>query len=151
QGIINIDPRRGTSRTDWHFSLEDAFAEVKLEDVNSNYDAVSLRVGIQPFVSDFRGFIFTDNNLGARLFGAFRNNRYQFNLAYFADSGDGPCGRINPTTSDSFLLGTDTRNPIAAQRTRVRAHMAADEASMDKDYRRYRGSFFCAAGDKCPA
>jgi hypothetical protein len=42
-----------------------------------------LRAGIQPFVSDFRGFIFSDNNLGARLFGAFANNRYQFNLAYF--------------------------------------------------------------------
>jgi len=84
QGILNIDPRRGTSRTDWHFSFEEAFAEVKLEDVNANYDAVSVRAGIQPFVSDFRGFLYADNNLGARVFGAFRNNRYQFNLAYFA-------------------------------------------------------------------
>ena len=75
QGIINIDPRRGTSRTDWQFSFEEAFAEVKLEDVNANYDAVSARLGIQPFVSDFRGFIYADNNLGARVFGAFRNNR----------------------------------------------------------------------------
>jgi hypothetical protein len=41
-------------------------------------------VGIQPFVSDFRGFIFSDNNLGARLFGSFDNNRYQWNFAYFA-------------------------------------------------------------------
>ncbi|HEX8115638.1 MAG TPA: carboxypeptidase-like regulatory domain-containing protein, partial [Pyrinomonadaceae bacterium] len=84
QGVLNIDPRRGTTRTDWHFSFEEAFAEVKLEDVNANYDAVSVRVGIQPFVSDFRGFIYTDNNLGARVFGAFKNNQYQFNLAYFA-------------------------------------------------------------------
>jgi hypothetical protein len=84
QGVINIDPRRGTSRTDWQFSFEEAFAEVKLEDVNANYDAISARVGIQPFVSDFRGFIYTDNNLGARVFGAFKNNKYQFNLAYFA-------------------------------------------------------------------
>ena len=43
-----------------------------------------VRAGIQPFVSDFRGFIFSDNNLGARLFGAFDNNRYQFNAAYFS-------------------------------------------------------------------
>jgi len=84
QGVLNIDPRRGTTRTDWHFSFEEAFAEVKLEDVNANYDAVSVRVGIQPFVSDFRGFIYTDNNLGARVFGAFKNNRYQFNGAYFS-------------------------------------------------------------------
>ncbi|HEX7956896.1 MAG TPA: carboxypeptidase-like regulatory domain-containing protein, partial [Pyrinomonadaceae bacterium] len=71
QGVVNIDPRRGTSRTDWHFSFEEAFAEVKLEDVNANYDAISIRAGVQPFVSDFRGFIYTDNNLGARVFGAF--------------------------------------------------------------------------------
>lgn len=82
--IINIDPRRGTNRTDTQFSLEDAFAEVKLEDVNSNFDFISVRAGIQPFVSDFRGFIFSDNNLGARVFGGFDNNRYQFNAAYFS-------------------------------------------------------------------
>jgi hypothetical protein len=83
-GVVNIDVRRGTNRTDTHFSLEEAFAEVKLTDVNENFDFVSARVGIQPFVSDFRGFIFSDNNLGARLFGSWDNNRFQFNAAYFA-------------------------------------------------------------------
>jgi hypothetical protein len=83
-GVVNIDVRRGTNRTDTQFSLEEAFAEVKLKDVNENYDFVSFRAGIQPFVSDFRGFIFSDNNLGARIFGGFDNNRYQYNLAYFA-------------------------------------------------------------------
>src|SRR5437868_57728 len=83
-GVINIDTRRGTTRTDTHFSLEEAFAEVKLEDVNSNFDFISARVGIQPFVSDARGFLYSDNNLGGRLFGAFKNNKYQFNVAYFA-------------------------------------------------------------------
>ena len=83
-GVVDIDVRRGTTRTDTQVSLEDAFAEVKLFDVNDNFDFVSARVGIQPFVSDFRGFIFSDNNLGARIFGSFDNNRYQFNFAYFA-------------------------------------------------------------------
>ncbi|HEV8169100.1 MAG TPA: hypothetical protein VGP59_07125, partial [Pyrinomonadaceae bacterium] len=83
-GVINIDVRRGTNRTDWHASLEEAFGEVKLADIDANYDFVSVRAGIQPFVSDFRGFIFSDNNLGARVFGAFDNNRYQFNAAYFS-------------------------------------------------------------------
>ena len=40
-------------------------------------------LGIQPFNSDFRGFIFNDTNLGARLFGNLGNNRYQYNLAFF--------------------------------------------------------------------
>jgi hypothetical protein len=83
-GVVNIDVRRGTNRTDTQFSLEEAFAEVKFEDVNANFDFISARAGIQPFVSDFRGFIFSDNNLGARIFGSFDNNRYQYNLAYFA-------------------------------------------------------------------
>src|SRR6266702_4298801 len=82
-GVVNIDVRRGTNRTDTQVSLEEAFAEVKLKDVNENFDFVSARVGIQPFVSDFRGFIFSDNNLGARIFGSFGNNRYQYNVAYF--------------------------------------------------------------------
>ncbi len=82
-GIVNIDVRRGTSRTDYHVSLEEAFGEVKLFDTNDNFDSVSARVGIQPFNADFRGFLYSDNNLGARVFGAFSNNRTQFNLAWF--------------------------------------------------------------------
>jgi hypothetical protein len=83
-GVVNIDVRRGTNRTDTHVSFEEAFGEVKLADVNENYDFVSVRAGIQPFTSDFRGFIFSDNNLGARLFGAFGNNRFQYNAAAFS-------------------------------------------------------------------
>jgi len=83
-GVINIDVRRGTNRTDWHASLEEAFGELKLADVDANYDFVSVRAGIQPFVSDFRGFIFSDNNLGGRVFGSLDNNRVQFNATYFS-------------------------------------------------------------------
>lgn len=227
-GVVNVDPRRGTNRTDWHVSLEEAFAEVKLADLNANFDFVSVRAGIQPFVSDFRGFLYTDNNLGARVFGAFDNNRYQFNLAYFSqlekdtNSGlnrfdtrhqnvyifnvfrqdfirkghtvqttfaynddrrtvqfdrngflvrpalvgdarphaikvgyfgintDGHLGRINLTTSYYFAKGRDERNPIAGRPQTVRAHMAAAEASIDKDYLRLRASAFYASGDKNP-
>jgi hypothetical protein len=44
---------------------------------------VSFRAGIQPFVSDFRGFVFNDDNLGFRFFGNLGSNRYQYNIAYF--------------------------------------------------------------------
>ena len=43
----------------------------------------SLRIGIQPFSSDFRGFLFQDNQLGIRFFGDRDNNRFQYNLAAF--------------------------------------------------------------------
>jgi len=65
------------------FALQEAFAEVHFNDISNNYDFVSGRFGIQPFVSDFRGFIFDDTNLGARIFGNLDNNRVQYNLAVF--------------------------------------------------------------------
>lgn len=81
--VVRPDVREGTSRTDGRASLQEFFAEVKLADLSPNYDFLSLRAGIQPFNSDFRGFLFTDTNLGVRLFGTAASNRYQYNLAYF--------------------------------------------------------------------
>ena len=83
-GVVNIDVRRGTNRTDTHVSLEEAFGEVKLADVNANYDFVSVRAGIQPFVSDFRGFIFSDNNLARACLARLITIVIQFNAAYFS-------------------------------------------------------------------
>jgi hypothetical protein len=227
-GVVNIDVRRGTNRTDTQFSLEEAFVEKKFEDVSANFDFISLRAGIQPFVSDFRGFIFSDNNLGARLFGSFDNNRYQYNVAYFAQlekdtnsglnrfdlrhqnvyvanlfrqdfirkgytiqasalynddrrsrkfdrngflvrpaligdvrphaikagyvgiNGDGHIGRLNLTHSYYYAFGHDEQNPIAGRPVHISSNMAAVEASLDRDYLRFRGSFFFAQGDKNP-
>ncbi|HZL25249.1 MAG TPA: carboxypeptidase-like regulatory domain-containing protein [Acidobacteriaceae bacterium] len=77
------DVRCGTTRLDGHVSLQEAFGEVKLHDFGPNYDFVNLRAGIQQFVSDFRGFIFADEQPGVRLFGNLRSNRIQYNLAGF--------------------------------------------------------------------
>jgi hypothetical protein len=74
---------RYTKRYRNFFALQEAFAELHFGDISDNYDFVSSRFGIQPFVSDFRGFIFADTNLGARIFGNYDNNRIQYNLAYF--------------------------------------------------------------------
>ena len=40
-------------------------------------------MGIQLFEADFRGFLFSDNEPGVRLFGNMNNNRIQYNLAWF--------------------------------------------------------------------
>jgi Carboxypeptidase regulatory-like domain len=225
-GIVNIDVRRGTNRTDTQVSLEEAFVEAKLFDTNDNFDSVSVRAGIQPFNADFRGFLFSDNNLGIRGFGALANNKFQFNLAYFrqiekdtnsglnsmrslrpqdvyianffrqdfltkgytiqlvgafnhdrADvhydqngflvrpavvgsarkhdvkayyfgvNGDGHIGILNLTNSYYFAFGKDSFNPIAGRPTDIRAHMGAVEASIDKNWLRFRGSVFFASGD----
>lgn len=82
-GIVSPDVRAGTTRFDTHVSLQEAFGEVKLADIGPSYDFVNLRTGIQQFVSDFRGFIFADEQPGVRLYGNLRSNRIQWNLAGF--------------------------------------------------------------------
>jgi hypothetical protein len=81
--IVKPDVRRGTKRRTSYVALQEFFYERTLRDLSPNYDFVSIRAGSQPFSSDFRGFIFSDTNLGVRLFGSYASNRYQYNLAVF--------------------------------------------------------------------
>ncbi len=75
--------RQHTVRTRDFATLQQGFFDLHLRDLSENYDFVALRGGLQPFNSDFRGFIFNDVNLGARLFGNYENNLWQYNLALF--------------------------------------------------------------------
>jgi hypothetical protein len=227
-GVVNFDVRKGDTRLDTHAGLQESFAEVKLKDLSNQYDFISLRVGVQSFTSDFRGFIFSDQEPGVRLYGNLDSNRYQFNLAYFAMlekdtnsglntfayrhqqvmianlyrqdfikpgytiqasfhynkddpsfqydtdnflvrpapignvtphavrayyyglTGDGHFGKLNLTHAFYQALGTDKFNEIAGRRVNINAQMAALELSLDKDWLRYRLSFFYASGDKDP-
>lgn len=72
-----------TVRTETFAALQQAYVEKHLVDWSDNYDFMSVRAGLQPFNSDFRGFIFNDVNLGVRLFGNWDNNLFQYNLAVF--------------------------------------------------------------------
>lgn len=80
---VNVNVRRGANRTDRQLAFQELFAEKRLFTLSDNFDFASFRGGIQRFSSDFRSFIFSDFNLGARLFGSFHSSRYQYNLAYF--------------------------------------------------------------------
>lgn len=83
-GIIGPDVEEGRVRYRTDIALQEWFVETKLADLSADYDFVSLRVGSQPFVSDFRGFVFADTNRAIRLFGTRLSNREQFNIAYFS-------------------------------------------------------------------
>jgi hypothetical protein len=83
RGIVNIDVRHGNDRLDTHAGVQEAFVEYKIHDLSPNYDFVSVRAGIQQFTSDFRGFLFVDEQPGVRVFGNFDSNRWQYNAAYF--------------------------------------------------------------------
>ncbi len=230
RGIVNVDPREGINRFDTHVGLQEAFVEAKIRDLSPNYDFVSVRAGIQQFTSDFRGFLFSEEQPGVRVFGNLRSNRLAYNLAWFNflekntnsglntfqnrgqqvyvaniyvqdflakgyttefsfhynrddasihydDNGflvrpapagavvngnvnahairayylgwasNGHIGRINLSHAFYQALGHDDFNPIAGRRVDIDARMAALEVSVDKDWVRYRASFFYASGD----
>ena len=214
-----------TQRTETDFALQQAFMDIHLRDLSDNYDFVTLRVGNQPFNADFRGFLFNDVNLGARLFGNWDNNLYQYNLAVFdmreknTDSelntfnardqeiaianlyrqdfiwpgytaewsflanhdhggihyddngrlvrpeplgslhahdvtayylgwgGDGHIGRFNISHQFYEAFGHDNFNGLAGRPVDINAQMAALEISYDRDWARYKASFFYASGD----
>lgn len=83
RGIVNVDPRKGTTRFDTHIGLQEGFVEAKVHDLGPSYDFVSVRAGIQQFTSDFRGFLFSEEQPGVRIFGNLRSNRYAYNAAWF--------------------------------------------------------------------
>ena len=81
--FLFIDPDRGTVRRDEFIGVQELFADKHLRNIGERYDFDSVRVGIQPFNADFRGFLFQDFQLGIRFFGNRDNNFWQYNLAWF--------------------------------------------------------------------
>jgi len=81
--VLSVAPSRSSQRTDSFLGVQEAFIDYHIRNVSDRYDFDSIRVGIQPFQADFRGFLFNDQQLGVRLFGNRDNNRFQYNLAAF--------------------------------------------------------------------
>jgi hypothetical protein len=211
------------------FAIQGLSFEKHLRDVSARYDFDSVRVGIQPFTSDFRGFLLSDQPLAMRFFGTRDDNVFQYNLALisrvpkdrvrlndvgrgipnnqiafgnlywqdfpvpgvtsefilalnrnravgrrqlFAADGalegpavkgphdydvaylgyglDGHFGRLNATAMVYGLGGRERRGTFVDESTQVRSVFAADELSMDFDWRRVRLSMLHASGDDNP-
>lgn len=81
--ILFVEPSRPSHRFDWFTGVQELFFDYHFRNTSRRYDFDSIRIGIQPFNADFRGFLFQDNQLGVRLFGTRDNNRVQYNLAAF--------------------------------------------------------------------
>ncbi len=232
-GLVNIDVRAGTTRTDLHAGLQEAFLEYKLHDLSPYYDFLSVRAGVQSFTSDFRGFLFVEEQPGLRIFGNLRSNRLEYNLAYFyflekdtnsglnsfrrrhqqvavanvyiqdfvwpgyttqfsvhlnkddatvhfdendflvrpapignvvfggvrphgiragylGWTGNGHIHRLNISHAFYQALGKDDFNTIAKRAVTINAQMVALELSLDKDWARFKGSFFWSSGSADP-
>ena len=87
KNVVRVNPDDGNDRTDEFATLQEAFVEYHLGDTSPNFDIAALKVGRQLFVSDFRGFIYSDVADGIRLFGNAAANRIQYNL-YFANQDE---------------------------------------------------------------
>jgi hypothetical protein len=221
----NLANRAHTQRTKDFTALQEAFVEIHLRDLSDNYDFIASRFGNQVFNSDFRGFLFNDTETGARVFGSYDNNKWQYNLAafdmrekdtyselnsleqrdqrvvianvyrqdaiwhgytaqasiqvniddggthydrngnlvrpallgdakpheveayYFGWAGDGHIGRWNVSHQFYQAVGRDTYNTLAGRPVDINAQMGALEISYDRDWIRYKASFFYASGD----
>lgn len=81
--VLFVEPSKGSSRLDYFLGVQEFFFDYHFRNTSDRYDFDSGRIGIQPFQSDFRGFLFQDQQLGVRLFGTRDNNRFQYNLGAF--------------------------------------------------------------------
>ena len=81
--VLFVQPSKPSHRLDHFLGLQELFVDYHVRNTSDRYDFESIRVGIQPFQSDFRGFLFNDQQLGIRYFGNRDNNRWQYNLGAF--------------------------------------------------------------------
>ncbi len=83
--VINYSQTRtsGAATGSTTVSAQSLFFEKHLRDESPHYDFDSVRVGIQPLTSDFRGFLMLDQPAGVRFFGTRSDNRYQYNVGWF--------------------------------------------------------------------
>src|SRR5262249_23402281 len=65
-------------------------------------------------------------------------------------AGDGHIDRYNLSHAVYWALGRDSLNPLANQDQDINAQMAAVELSYDRDWVRFRTSFFWSSGDTNP-
>lgn len=80
---LTIDPTFGETRDDGFVGVQELFFTWDYSSERPRYDFDDFRIGIQPFSSDFRGFLFQDNQPGIRFFGTRDSNRWQYNFAWF--------------------------------------------------------------------
>ena len=113
---LEVEPSENTHRDDFFIGLQEAFVDYHIRNVSDRYDFDSVRVGVQPFNSDFRGFLFQDSQLGIRLFGNRDNNRFQYNLAAFArmekDTNSGLNAADKPIREDYVLAANLYRQDL---------------------------------------
>ena len=107
--VLFVEPSKPSHRFDHFVGVQELFFDYHFRNVSTRYDFDSVRIGIQPFQSDFRGFLFNDQQLGVRFFGTRDNNRFQYNLAAFwrleKDTNSGLNAVLQSPRDDWLVVG----------------------------------------------
>ncbi len=69
---------------------------------------------------------------------------------YVGAASNGHLERVNVSSALYYVFGQDTLNPIAGRRQEISAWMSALELSYDRDWMRFRTSYFYSSGDADP-
>ena len=72
---------------------------------------------------------------------------HEIDSYYFGIAGNGHIHRLNVSHALYWVTGHDELNPLAGQPVDIDAWMAAIEFSVDRDWMRFRASYFYASGD----
>ncbi len=75
---------------------------------------------------------------------------HQVDAYYLGWAGNGHIHRYNVSHAMYYVTGVDELNPIAGSRQDINAFMGALELSYDRDWARFRCSYFYASGDSDP-
>ena len=96
---------------------------------------------------DQASFKFDENDFLARPdpVGVFQP--HEVDAYYLGWNGNGHINRINVSHAFYWVLGRDELNPLAGRELSINAQMAAVELSYDRDWMRFRSSFFWSSGD----
>jgi hypothetical protein len=96
---------------------------------------------------DQEDFLLDKNGFLARPDAAGVFRPHEINSYYFGWAGDGHINRFNISHALYYVFGEDELNPLEAQEVDIDAWMAAVELSYDRDWVRFRSSYFYASGD----
>jgi hypothetical protein len=144
-GIVKADPTAGDVRSDNYVGFQELFADIHLANISERYDFVSSRIGIQQFNADFRGFLYNDNQPGARFFGNYDNNKTQFNLAAFSrldkDVNSGINTMFTDRHEDVYVANMFRQDMLALGHTMLFSVVHREDTAGDAGERYDRNNF----------
>ena len=96
---------------------------------------------------DGPSFAFDQNDFLARPDPVGVARQHRVDAHYIGWAGEGHINKLNIAHAFYQVLGYDNLNPLAGRAQSINAQMAALELSVDRDWSRFRTSFFYASGD----